>query len=121
MITVVQVTGGRKYALEGKGVRERQHVYATMSAIRDHYGHIVVVVGGAPGLDKCVETWAGDMGVHCAVVRALWNKLGNSAGPMRNTAMLALTPHVCVAFPGGTGTADMKRQARAAGVPVYEV
>jgi hypothetical protein len=30
-------------------------------------------------------------------------------------------PHVIIAFPGGNGTADMIRQGKKAGVPVYEV
>ena len=31
------------------------------------------------------------------------------------------TPHVIIAFEGGNGTADMIRQGKKAGVPVYEV
>jgi hypothetical protein len=121
VITIVLVTGGRKYALEGKGVDERRHVYATLDAIRAHYGEIILISGGAPGLDTCAATWAEDKGVHCAIVRALWNKLGKPAGVLRNRAMAALKPDICVAFPGNEGTADMKERADKAGVRVYEV
>lgn len=39
-----------------------------------------------------------------------------------DAAMLAKAlPAYVIAFPGGDGTADMLRQARAAGVHVYEV
>ena len=44
------------------------------------------------------------------------------AGPERNARMLAEgRPDLVVAFPGGTGTADMVRRAKAAGVRVVEV
>jgi hypothetical protein len=46
-----------------------------------------------------------------------WEKLGRSAGPIRNQAMLDEgRPDLVVAFPGHHGTADMVRRARAAGV-----
>jgi len=34
--------------------------------------------------------------------------------------MLLLRPDYCLAMPGGSGTADMKQKASAAGVPVWE-
>jgi hypothetical protein len=51
-----------------------------------------------------------------------WGQYGAPAGPIRNKTMLTQgRPDVVLAFPGGTGTADMKRQARRAGVRVVEV
>jgi len=47
---------------------------------------------------------------------------GRAAGPVRNAQMLAEgKPDFVVAFPGGRGTADMCKQARARGVKVVEV
>lgn len=44
---------------------------------------------------------------------------GKAAGPIRNQRMLDEgKPDLVVAFPGGRGTADMVRRAKAAGVPV---
>lgn len=43
------------------------------------------------------------------------------AGNYRNQAMADLGADWCLAFPGGTGTADMTRRARAAGIPVKVV
>jgi predicted Rossmann-fold nucleotide-binding protein len=120
--TIVLVTGGRKYGLgEGrKAISERNSIYEVMDKIRAHYGEIIVVCGGAPGLDSVVsELWCRDKAVHCAVVKAIWNKLGPQAGPIRNAHMLVLRPDVCVHFPGGPGTADMVAKATAAGVPTY--
>jgi len=56
------------------------------------------------------------------VFLANWRTHGKAAGPIRNQQMLDEgRPHLVVAFPGGTGTADMVRRAKAAGVPVMEV
>lgn len=124
MTTLVLVTGGRKYGLgEHKtGRDQRNHIYHTMDAIKAHYGEIMVICGGAPGLDSVIsELWCNDKAVHCAKVKAIWNKLGNSAGAIRNSMMLKLRPDICVQFPGGVGTADMAAKAKRAGIPVYEV
>ncbi len=43
------------------------------------------------------------------------------AGHLRNQAMVDSGLDVLVAFPGGTGTADMTRRARKAGVRIVEV
>lgn len=82
----------------------------------------VIIHGDAPGADQCAEQW-----VHvnwCSVERypADWEKHGRAAGPIRNARMLKEgKPDLVVAFPGGRGTADMVKQARAAGVRVIEV
>lgn len=53
--------------------------------------------------------------------RADWEQCGRQAGPLRNARMLAEgRPDAVIAFPGGKGTADMVRKARAAGLPVVE-
>jgi hypothetical protein len=51
-----------------------------------------------------------------------WDKYGKKAGPIRNRKMMREgKPDLVIAFPGGSGTADMVSVARAAGVPVVEV
>lgn len=57
----------------------------------------------------------------CAEVKAQWKRLGLKAGPIRNEWMLALDPHMVVAFPGGDGTQNMVAKATARGVYVYAV
>ena len=63
------------------------------------------------------------VGVVEAVWRVLdWSAHGRAAGARRNGEMLAEGGVVAVvAFPGGSGTADMVRRARRAGLPVWEV
>lgn len=80
-----------------------------------------LIQGGASGADEAAERWARASGIQTLVFRADWQAHGKAAGPIRNRRMLeAGRPDVVIAFPGGRGTADMKRQAEAAGVPVIE-
>ena len=80
-----------------------------------------IIVGGCRGADALAREWAERNGVACVVVSADWATHGRAAGPIRNRRMLEdFAPCAVVAFPGGAGTRDMKRQARAAGVPVFE-
>ena len=65
--------------------------------------------------------WAVANGVHYAEVPALWDRYGNKAGTLRNTAMLLLTPEYCIAMPGNTGTANMVRQCKKMGIPVWDL
>ncbi len=80
----------------------------------------IVVVGGAKGADRRAEEWFVRAGIHVAVVPALWDSHKKAAGPIRNSKMLLLKPDLVIAFPGGAGTADMVRKARAAGVKVMK-
>lgn len=80
-----------------------------------------VIHGGAPGADRHAAAVAHDMGREVVCVPADWIKHGRKAGPMRNAEMLDMKPNVVIALPGGRGTADMCRQARAAGVRVVRL
>lgn len=56
------------------------------------------------------------------VFPAPWDFHKNSAGPIRNAWMLRFgQPDLVLAMPGGTGTADMVKKARAAHVEVIQV
>jgi len=80
-----------------------------------------VIQGGAKGVDSFALDWAIKNSIHTIPFLPHWHKYGKAAGPIRNQEMLDKgQPHVCLAFPGGSGTADMKRRALAFGIPVYE-
>ncbi len=82
-----------------------------------------VIHGNSRGADTAAGVWAWKHrkeGVNCWPVPAQWAKFGKSAGPKRNQAMIGMGPDLVVAFPGGRGTADMIRRAKAAGIPVFE-
>lgn len=78
----------------------------------------VLIHGAAIGADTLAGEWAKARGVTVEAYPARWDLHGRSAGPIRNRRMLRKgKPDVVIAFPGGDGTADMVRQAKAAGVP----
>ena len=105
------VCGGRDY-----------RDYKRLCAVLGVLGPTVVVHGGARGADSLAGAWAASHGVPSRVYKADWKKHGKAAGVIRNGEMLeGAAPDVVVAFPGGRGTADMVRRARAARVEVVEV
>ncbi len=110
----VLVCGGRKY-------EDRKRVYDVLNEWENSQEITLLIEGGAPGADTLARDWARLNGVHVAEVKADWTSWGMKAGPMRNTAMLLLQPDFVIAFPGGTGTADMVRKAKKAGINVREI
>lgn len=80
-----------------------------------------VIHGGASGADRFAGSWARNYGVQEVRCDANWGYYGPAAGPIRNNAMLALLPDIVVAFPGGKGTKNMVRLAKAAGFNVKEI
>lgn len=107
----VMVTGGRDY-------RDREAVELEILASRPS----LIIVGCSHGADAIARSLAYQRAIPCAVFRAPWDTLGPSAGPRRNGWMVEHgKPDLVLAFPGGKGTADAVRQARAAGVEVREV
>jgi hypothetical protein len=112
---VLLVCGGRNY-------NNLERAYVELDAALDYFKDIIVVQGDAPGADRLAKAWCYERGIHCASVPGLWEKRGRrSAGPLRNSAMLALRPHAILAFPGGSGTEDMIKQGIKAKIPVYRV
>lgn len=112
----VIVCGGRDFA-------DRKLVFETLDAIQFGAGPLHIIQGGASGADKLAMDWAlSKPYAHVSNVPADWRKHGRAAGPIRNQQMLdEYRPRLVVAFPGGRGTADMVRRAKAAGVPVREI
>lgn len=106
----ILVCGGRDFA--DKGLMES--VMSTMSPS-------IVIHGDAPGADRLADEWATAQGIPVARVPALWQYYRQSAGPIRNKAMLLLEPDLVVAFPGGRGTANMVMIAQQAGIPVRSI
>jgi len=111
----VLVCGGRDFD-------DAALVYATLDRIHRERGITGLIEGGARGADTAAYSWAKVHDLHDRTYRADWNKHGKAAGPIRNAHMLADgNPDLVVAFPGGNGTAHMKRIAREAGVEVLEI
>lgn len=83
----------------------------------------VVIHGAARGVDTQAMIAAQTLpGVKHLPFAADWHTHGRAAGPIRNKRMLDEgKPDLVIAFPGGRGTANMVKQARAAGIEVREV
>jgi len=70
----------------------------------------VVISGNAKGADRCGELYAVSRGIRTERYPADWDKYGHQAGAKRNRLMAQKATAVA-AFPGGSGTADMIKQA----------
>jgi len=106
----VIVCGGRDYT-------DYRTVSRVLNAIDRKYGIEAVIHGTAHGADKLAQRWGFEHHKLVIGCPARWEKHGKKAGPLRNQHMLdTWKPDACVAFPGGKGTADMIRRARAAGL-----
>lgn len=115
----VLVCGGRDY---GNKESEKLHLLAELAALNAKRRISLIIEGGAPGADAGARIFGEITGVPVKTFKAWWQKYGRRAGPIRNKQMLDEgKPDLVVAFPGGAGTADMVRQARAAGVDVMEI
>lgn len=81
-----------------------------------------IIHGGASGADNLAWEYAHRNKVWWSVYPADWKRYGKRAGPMRNQEMIDHgKPDAVLAAPGGKGTADMIRRAKAAGIPVHYV
>jgi hypothetical protein len=94
-----------------------------LSALILHPKAAVIIHGAAHGADTLAAAWGKERkAAEVIPVPADWKAHGNAAGPIRNRRMLdEFRPDVVIAFPGGRGTADMVKQARARQLVTVEV
>lgn len=117
----VLVCGGRDYQNKARVFAFLDYI-AKVAKEDDDETIEAIVHGGCDGADYLAEEWAHARGVQVEVYLADWKTHGKKAGPMRNQRMInEAKPDICIAFPGGRGTADMVRRARAADVPTMTV
>lgn len=109
----ILVCGGRKYA-------DKTKLWVTLYAIAYERDDIIIH-GDAPGADSLAGAWAQDSGIQEVKCPANWKLHGRSAGIRRNHSMLLLQPDLVLAFPGGPGTANMIKLAKAANIEVREI
>jgi hypothetical protein len=115
----VLVCGGRDYT---GYVRLTRVLDAVHEGVRNAGKVLVIIHGNARGADLLADQYARERSLKVLPFPADWTNHGRSAGPIRNKLMLTSgQPHVIIAFNGGKGTADMIRQGKKAGIPVYEV
>lgn len=104
----------------GRDLYDRQRICMALDEWRSQLTEpsIMIIHGDAPGVDTIAGDWAKLHGIPEVRVPANWGHYGKSAGPIRNSWMMSLEPDLVLAFPGGSGTADMMRRARDEVIPV---
>lgn len=108
----ILVCGGRDYNDERR-MRD-------ILALQPFHSHLIH--GAARGADMLSDKVARSYSWTIDRFPADWKRLGKRAGFVRNQRMLDEgKPDLVIAFPGGKGTADMVRRAKAAGVKVVEI
>lgn len=126
----------RLIACGGRGYDDRTAVFDSLDYIHARRHIALLIEGGATGADRLAREWAIDRGVAYQTFEAAWKDLSvpgvavrrgrygpynAAAGHQRNGRMLTEGQATAVvAFPGGSGTADMVAQALAADVPVWQ-
>ncbi len=110
----VIVCGGRQY-------KDRATMFATLDGLHALTPIGQLVQGGCRGADGMAANWANSRRVPIYLIEAEWEQYGRQAGPMRNQKIAELGADLCVAFPGGRGTADMVRRATKFGIPVLSI
>lgn len=106
----IVVTGGRDYA----DIDAVRHAFDSLQIGAAD----TIVNGGCRGADELCRKVAIERGVKVKTMKADWSRYGRSAGPIRNSQMIASNPYIVMAFPGGRGTSNCVSQARGAGIPV---
>jgi len=113
------VVGGSRF------LADRAFVFATLDSIHADTPIKRLAHGDCDGADKLAKEWAVARGVEqipYEITQAEWKEIGRSAGPKRNGRMLKIEqPQLVIAFPGGSGTRDLVRQARRMNFRVLEV
>jgi hypothetical protein len=108
----VLVTGGRDY-------QNRRRVFEELDAIHARRTIRLIIEGGASGTDESALQWGASRCIPVVSHFADWQTNSKQAGPIRNGEMLRWwQPHLIVAFPGGSGTANMVAQGKAKGIEV---
>lgn len=109
------VTGGRGYS-------DTRRAFAALDELHARRPISVLIEGEARGLDSRARVWAVRRGVAVEPYPAAWELYGKAAGGIRNQQMIDEgRPDYGLVFPGGFGTADMRRRLVAAGIPFEEV
>ena len=109
--TLVAVTGGKEVADPGA-------VWSVLDRTHAKHADMVLVHGGAPGIETVAAKWAEARGVHQLIVRPDWKAHGRAAPFRRNDEMLNLLPKGIVAWPGSGITDNLVDKARQMGIPV---
>ena len=109
--TLIAVAGG-------KDVTNANAIFHRLEKARAKYADMVLVHGGAPGIEKIAASWADRNGVHQIICKPDWDRHGKAAPFRRNDELLNLLPRGVIAFPGSGITDNLVEKAVKLGIPV---
>lgn len=112
----IVITGGRDRQATVVELAEAINFAEGVRAGQRHKAWILH--GGATGIDAHAGGFFEFEGWPVAACPANWKRDGRKSGPLRNRAMVARASAL-IAWPGGSGTADCVRRAKAKGIPVF--
>lgn len=91
-------------------------------SLNQKWGIEHIIQGGQRGGDRAGRTVADILDIPQTEFPADWKRYGKAAGMIRNRLMLTSgQPDAILALSGGTGTANMIKIGREAGIPVFEL
>lgn len=114
----VLICGDRNYKPKYGRIVRRE-----IRKLKEEHGptRLLLIVGGAPGVDSLVKQIGNQENVHVAEIDALWDTRNRGAGPQRNTVMASLYPHevigIHVKISESRGTKNMLDLADEHGIP----
>jgi YspA, cpYpsA-related SLOG family len=112
---VVVVSGSRDWNAVAPISKELKKVH-------DEHDKVLVISGGAKGVDHSCRIVCEQNGYLFAEVPAPWFKFGIRGGPIRNSWMLLFQPNLVLCFhpeiERSKGTRDMRNKAKKAKIPV---
>lgn len=113
-MTRVAIVGSRNFGNAGL-------VAAVVQSLANKIGieNLIIVSGGAKGVDTWAEIAAIDLGVATRIYKADWDKYGKGAGFLRNTDIITNSDYVIAFWDElSRGTADSIQKAKSLGKKV---
>jgi len=107
------------------GSRYWNNVELVINRLKDLPEGSHIIHGDCKGADRIAGTVGKSLGFKVTAVPAEWNRFGDNAGPLRNTDMLNMNPHLVIAFHNNLlqsrGTKDMVLKTVNENIPVEVV
>jgi predicted Rossmann fold nucleotide-binding protein DprA/Smf involved in DNA uptake len=75
-------------------ITDEKIVYTFIKSIFDNFDDIIIVSGGAAGVDAAAEFFADDYNIDIIVIKPDWKKYGKCAGMLRNKSIIDLADTV---------------------------
>lgn len=119
----ILITGTRSFdRIEQNIAYMQERISAACIAFGEGDEELVLVHGGARGVDTVAADAAHRLGLVLERYSAHWDVYGKAAGVIRNQEMVDAGADVCLAFPSSEapsrGTRDCIDRAKRAGIPV---